>query len=435
MADLHSALKTTILQEIQNEGLHFKLVCLQHGKNDFADTLHVRPSSYSTYGLQSTDFLSFLGFKRSQCAFHNGECYVREVSPSLELTNFAKSSGIALKYIQDSARHLENCGIFIPQPEGYGFFFGKPSEGRHIAGDYVSGGGHVAPKVQRMKESEDQYFRFVFTWIEGGRDKGWTTHFHAKHMPLAREFSAALEFLGGFNNFNECPEFDFEPCWWRFASFKPDSRGFFGINNEFVHRCFDALATNFSPGLEKMLAAHAELHKYGFSFLRVKPVASFSPSPVKGQGLVDTKQPERPIDEQEFDVAITFAGTEREFAKQLAQRVRDAGFRVFYDDFYPEQLWGKDLIAFFDRVYRKASRYCVMFVSAEYASRIWTTHERRSAQARALQEKGGDYILPIRVDDTDLAGLQPTIGYLNIHQYNIDQIAELLLAKLKQQSK
>ena len=76
-----------------------------------------------------------------------------------------------------------------------------------------------------------------------------------------------------------------------------------------------------------------------------------------------------------------------------------------------------------------------MFVSAEYASRIWTTHERRSAQARALQEKGGDYILPIRVDDTDLAGLQPTVGYLNIHQYSIDQIAELLIAKLKQQSK
>ena len=33
----------------------------------------------------------------------------------------------------------------------------------------------------------------------------------------------------------------------------------------------------------------------------------------------------------------------------------------------------------------------------------WTNHELRSAQARALQEKGNDYILPIRVDETDLA--------------------------------
>jgi TIR domain len=435
MTDLHSALKTTILQEIQNEGLHFKLVRLQQGKNDFVDTLHVKPSSYSTYGLQSTDVLNFLGFKRSQCAFHNGECYVRAVSSSIELPVFVESAGIALKYIREGAGHLENCGIFIPQPEGYGFFYGQPSEGRHIVGDYASGGGHVAPKVQRMKESEDQYFKFVFTWIEGASDRGWTTHFHGKHMPLAPEFSAALEFLGGFNNFNECPEFDFDPCWWRFASFKPDSRGLFGINNDFVHRSFDALSTNFSSGLEKLLAAHAELHKNGFSFLKVKPTAPSIPSPTKSLERVGTKQTERPIDEQEFDVAITFAGTEREFAKQLAQRVKDAGFRVFYDDFYPEQLWGKDLIAFFDRVYRKASRYCVMFVSAEYASRIWTTHERRSAQARALQEKGGDYILPIRMDDTDLAGLPPTVGYLNIRQYNIDQIAELLLAKLTYKNK
>lgn len=151
----------------------------------------------------------------------------------------------------------------------------------------------------------------------------------------------------------------------------------------------------------------------------------------KQPSRTDRKQVDRPVNEQPFDVAITFAGSEREYAKQLAQRVRDAGFLVFYDDFYPEQLWGKDLISFFDHIYRKASRYCVMFVSAEYTNRIWTTHERRSAQARALQEKGGDYILPIRIDDTDLPGLPPTVGYLNIQQYNINQIADMLIAKLK----
>jgi hypothetical protein len=55
-----------------------------------------------------------------------------------------------------------------------------------------------------------------------------------------------------------------------------------------------------------------------------------------------------------------------------------------------------------------------MFISAEYASRIWTSHERRSAQARALEEKGREYILPIRFDDTDLEGLSPTVGYLTL---------------------
>ena len=53
---------------------------------------------------------------------------------------------------------------------------------------------------------------------------------------------------------------------------------------------------------------------------------------------------------ENFDVAISFAGTEREYALQLAGQVRAAGFAVFYDDFYPEQLWGKNLTVFFDEI-------------------------------------------------------------------------------------
>ena len=66
-----------------------------------------------------------------------------------------------------------------------------------------------------------------------------------------------------------------------------------------------------------------------------------------------------------YDVALTFAGPERPFAEELAKAVRDAGYEVFYDDLYPAQLWGKNLVEFFDRIYRKDSRYCVMFISRE----------------------------------------------------------------------
>ena len=44
-----------------------------------------------------------------------------------------------------------------------------------------------------------------------------------------------------------------------------------------------------------------------------------------------------------FDVAISFVGSERTYAEALANAVREAGFAVFYDDFYPAQLWGKNL--------------------------------------------------------------------------------------------
>jgi hypothetical protein len=91
--------------------------------------------------------------------------------------------------------------------------------------------------------------------------------------------------------------------------------------------------------------------------------------------------------------------------------------------------WGKDLVAFFDEIFRKRSRYCVVFVSEEYRDRKWTSHELRSAQARALEEKGQEYILPIKVDDIELDGLQPTIGYVPIAR-GIEMIADLLIKKL-----
>jgi hypothetical protein len=133
---------------------------------------------------------------------------------------------------------------------------------------------------------------------------------------------------------------------------------------------------------------------------------------------------------ERFDVAISFAGPDRQFAEELANRVRGAGFEVFYDDFYPAQLWGKNLYEFFHEIYSKRARFCVMFVSQAYAERLWTNHERQSAQERMFRERGGEYILPIRVDGTDLPGMHGTIGYVPIEQ-GIDHIADLLIEKLR----
>jgi hypothetical protein len=114
----------------------------------------------------------------------------------------------------------------------------------------------------------------------------------------------------------------------------------------------------------------------------------------------------------------------------LAETIRDAGYAVFYDDFFPEQLWGKNLAIFFDEIFRKKARFCVIFVSKEYQQRVWTIHEARSAQARALAEKGKEYILPIQVDETELEGLLPTIGYVPIG-FGIEKIGEILMKKLE----
>lgn len=130
-----------------------------------------------------------------------------------------------------------------------------------------------------------------------------------------------------------------------------------------------------------------------------------------------------------YDVALSFAGEQRSYADELAKILRAQGVRVFYDTFEQAELWGKNLGDHLADVYSRESRYCIMFVSAEYASRMWTEHERRSIQERVLREKEVEYLLPIKVDDTRLQGLPSTIAYLDIGE-GIKRIAQLFVRKL-----
>jgi hypothetical protein len=70
-----------------------------------------------------------------------------------------------------------------------------------------------------------------------------------------------------------------------------------------------------------------------------------------------------------------------------------------------------------------------MFVSTDYARKAWAVHERRCALARAIEE-GGDYVLPARFDDTELPGLRPTIGYLDLREVAPNTLVEFVLKKL-----
>jgi hypothetical protein len=70
-----------------------------------------------------------------------------------------------------------------------------------------------------------------------------------------------------------------------------------------------------------------------------------------------------------------------------------------------------------------------MFISEHYAKKIWTNHERKSALARAIEEKE-EYILPARFDKTDIPGVRPTIGYIDLSSKAPDELGTLILKKL-----
>jgi hypothetical protein len=131
----------------------------------------------------------------------------------------------------------------------------------------------------------------------------------------------------------------------------------------------------------------------------------------------------------QYDVAISFAGEDRSIAEDIARRLDAAGYSVFYDDFEAERLWGRDLPVELGKVYREGARFCVLLVSRHYKSKMWTNFERQYVISRLMSEHD-NYVLPIRIDDAEIPGLPPTIGYLSLERYSLNEILSLLLKKL-----
>lgn len=136
-----------------------------------------------------------------------------------------------------------------------------------------------------------------------------------------------------------------------------------------------------------------------------------------------------PKSARDYDIAFSFAGEDRPFVEEVANELRSLGIRVFYDRFEEADLLGKDLVAHLGDIYRTKARYCAMFISAHYVRKAWPQLERQHAQARALRERG-EYILPIRMDDTEVPGLSPTIGYKDARGKSPRDIAGILHLKI-----
>ena len=131
-----------------------------------------------------------------------------------------------------------------------------------------------------------------------------------------------------------------------------------------------------------------------------------------------------------FDVCLSFAGEDREYVSDVANILNERGVSVFYDKFHETYLWGKDLYAHFSDIYQNQASYCVMFIS-KYYKKPWTEHERKNAQARVLF-KDEDYILPARFDDTEIPGILPTTGYIDLRSHTASEFAEIIIEKINQ---
>ena len=132
-----------------------------------------------------------------------------------------------------------------------------------------------------------------------------------------------------------------------------------------------------------------------------------------------------------YDVSVSFAEEDRPFVERVVRLLKEKNVKVFYDD--DERTWslGHNLAEYLDEVYRKKSRFCVIFISKHYAGKQWTQYEKERAQARAIYMEKKVYILPYRLDDTEIKGIEASTAYLSFKTHDEHQLVAAILANVE----
>lgn len=145
---------------------------------------------------------------------------------------------------------------------------------------------------------------------------------------------------------------------------------------------------------------------------------------------ITTEKPKKRKKENiSYDLAISFAGEDRVIAEKIADQLKFLGYSIFYDKYEQANLWGKDLYAHLNDVYSNKAKYCLMIISSSYQKKHWTNHERQAAQAKAFKQNE-EYILPLRLDNTEIPGINITVGYVDYNNTGFDQTIKLLVDKI-----
>jgi hypothetical protein len=129
-----------------------------------------------------------------------------------------------------------------------------------------------------------------------------------------------------------------------------------------------------------------------------------------------------------YDVCLSFAAEQRAYVEEVAMLLTRSGLEPFYDIHETVDLWGRDLAVHLDEIYGTRSGRCILFASADYARKVWTNQERAAAQAHAARGFG-EYILPVRFDDTKIPGLPDTTGYLDARRMSPMGVVSSFLRK------
>jgi ATP/maltotriose-dependent transcriptional regulator MalT len=137
-------------------------------------------------------------------------------------------------------------------------------------------------------------------------------------------------------------------------------------------------------------------------------------------------------DTKRFLVAFSFAGEKRDFVGQtaviLAKRFGETG--ILYDKFYEAQFARSDLGVHLPDLYHKESELVVLVISRDYEMKDWCGIEWTAIHA-LIKERRVEDVMLCRFDHALIKGLYSTAGFVELDHKSPDEVAKLIVQRLK----
>jgi hypothetical protein len=90
--------------------------------------------------------------------------------------------------------------------------------------------------------------------------------------------------------------------------------------------------------------------------------------------------------EHVYDIALSFAGEDREYAEHLYNHLTDHGYAVFYDEAEQHRILSQEIESYLGPIYQSGAHYVVAVLGEKYGVKRWTLFE--SDQFRGRIEAG-----------------------------------------------
>ena len=132
----------------------------------------------------------------------------------------------------------------------------------------------------------------------------------------------------------------------------------------------------------------------------------------------------------EYDVAVSFAEADKAVAEEFVYLLTQRNITSYLDEYTSPDQWG-DIVDHLVNLFARKARYCVLLVSEQYPLNAWTETERTSAREGALRD-AEEYILPLRLDNTDVPGMNEVKGYRDVREHSMESIVQWLEKKLRE---